>query len=122
MNRAENFQRRGTWLLAIAFLAGSLSGCSLNSKSSGVGGGGGASGPPTVTLTWKTSTSANVVGYNVYRGTVSGSYGLLSSMNSAPSYTDTTVQNGQTYFYVVTAVDSAGTESPYSNLAQAVIP
>jgi TolB protein len=121
MNRAELFRGRASWLLAIAFFASSLTGCSLNSSSSG-GEGGGGSGPHTVSLTWEAGTSANVVGYNVYRATVAGSYGLLSSMNSGTSYTDTTVENGQTYFYVVTAVDSTGTESPYSNVAEAVIP
>jgi len=38
------------------------------------------------------------------------------------SYTDTTVQNGTTYYYVTTAVDSSGTESSYSPEAQAIIP
>ena len=82
--------------------------------------------PPqhSVALTWNASTSPNVVGYNVYRGTVSG--GPYTQINSAldltTSYTDSTVQAGQTYYYVVTAVDSAGGESSYSNETKAVIP
>lgn len=75
-----------------------------------------------VSLNWNASTTSNVVGYNVYRGTTSGSYSLLNSMNSSTSYTDTAVQNGQTYYYVVTAVDSVGAESSYSNPSPAVIP
>jgi len=107
----------------VVVLASLLAGCSLSSSvSGGGGGGGGGTGSHSVSLTWKASTSGNVVGYNVYRGSSSGSYGLLNSMNSATTYTDTTVQNGQTYLYVVTAVDSAGAESPHSNAAQAVIP
>jgi TolB protein len=112
----------------VAVLASFLAGCSLNSAGSGGGSGGGGggggegSGSHSVSLTWKASTSGNVVGYNVYRGSSSGSYGLLNSMNSTTSYTDTTVQNGQTYSYVVTAVDSTGAESPHSNVAEAVIP
>jgi fibronectin type 3 domain-containing protein len=43
-------------------------------------------------------------------------------MNATTSYTDSAVQNGQTYYYVVTAVDSAGVESAYSNQTQASIP
>jgi fibronectin type 3 domain-containing protein len=58
----------------------------------------------------------------VYRGTVPGSYGLLNSMNAGTSYDDISVQNGQTYYYVVTAINSAGAESSYSNQTQAVIP
>jgi fibronectin type 3 domain-containing protein len=38
------------------------------------------------------------------------------------SYTDSTVVNGLTYYYVTTAVDSSGTESVYSNPAPAIIP
>ncbi len=76
-----------------------------------------------VALTWNASTST-VSGYNVYRSTVSGTAytKLNSSLVSGPAYTDSSVQNGTTYFYVTTAVDSAGNESTYSNEAQAVIP
>jgi hypothetical protein len=77
----------------------------------------------TVTLTWNASTSA-VSGYNVYRSTVSGAgYTKINpSLASLLSYTDSSVVNGTTYFYVTTAVDSAGLESGYSNQATAVIP
>ena len=115
---------RSNWLLVVTLLVGGLTGCSL--KSSPNPGPGPSPGPTdgahTVSLAWKASTSSNVVGYNVYRGTTSGSYGLLDSMNASTSFTDSTVQNGQTYFYVVTAVDSSGMESPHSNVAQAIIP
>ena len=58
-----------------------------------------------VSLSWNASTSSNVVGYNIYRGTVQGgNYGLQNSMIASTSYTDTMVQNGQTYYYAVTAV------------------
>jgi hypothetical protein len=76
-----------------------------------------------VALGWNPSNSPNVVAYNVYRGTVSGGpYALLTPMNSSTADTDSTVQSGTTYYYVVTAVDSAGTESAYSNPTQAAIP
>jgi HYDIN/CFA65/VesB-like, Ig-like domain/Abnormal spindle-like microcephaly-assoc'd, ASPM-SPD-2-Hydin len=77
-----------------------------------------------VALTWNPSTSSNVVGYNLYRGSVPG--GPYTKLNSAldpgTSDTDTAVQSGQTYYYVVTAVDSSGTESLFSNQVQATIP
>ena len=82
--------------------------------------------PPqhSVALAWNASTSSSVVGYNVYRGTVAG--GPYTQINSAldatTSETDSTVQGGQTYYFVVTAVDSTGAESSYSNEVQAVIP
>ena len=79
----------------------------------------------TVALNWTASTSSGVAGYNVYRTTTSGSG--YSKVNSAlvagVSYTDSsTLQSGATYYYVTTAVDSSGNESPYSNEASATMP
>ena len=76
----------------------------------------------TVALTWNASTST-VSGYNVYRSTVSGTgYAKISSLPGVLSFTDSTVLNGTTYYYVTTAVDAAGVESAYSNEATAIIP
>jgi fibronectin type 3 domain-containing protein len=47
---------------------------------------------------------------------------LNSSLAATTTYIDTTVQAGQTYYYVVTAVDSSNVESAYSNQASATIP
>jgi Abnormal spindle-like microcephaly-assoc'd, ASPM-SPD-2-Hydin len=76
----------------------------------------------TVDLSW--NASADAVGYNVYRGTVSGGpYTLInSSPDSATTYTDDTVVSGDTYYYVTTAVNSESQQSGYSNQATAVIP
>jgi hypothetical protein len=77
----------------------------------------------TVSLSWTASTSV-VSGYNVYRSTTTGTgyTKLTGSLVPAVSYTDSTVVNGTTYYYVTTAVDSSGNESTYSNEAVAVIP
>ena len=77
-----------------------------------------------VQLNWGASTSAGVVGYNVYRSTVSGgSYALIvSSPVRGTSYSDPTVQGGITYYYVVTAVAADGAESSPSNQSSAYIP
>jgi fibronectin type 3 domain-containing protein len=77
-----------------------------------------------VVLTWTASTSSGVVGYNIYRSTVSGGpYVILDSAAvSADTYNDSTVQSGTTYFYVVRSVDSTGTESVNSSQVQATIP
>jgi hypothetical protein len=76
-----------------------------------------------VDLSWQPSTST-VAGYNVYRGTVSaGPYTKVnSSLISGTTYMDATVQAGQTYYYVATAVDSNNDESTYSTPASAVVP
>jgi hypothetical protein len=83
-----------------------------------------APNPHSASLNWTASTSPNVAGYNVYRGIASGGpYSKLnSSLLTAVTYTDNTVQAGQTYFYVATAMDSSNNESAYSNEARAVIP
>ena len=80
--------------------------------------------PHSVDLTWNASQSPGVVGYNIYRSTVSGSgYSKVNgTLNADTSYTDSTVTSGQTYFYVAKAVDSNDVESGPSNEVQAVIP
>jgi len=79
---------------------------------------------PRVTLSWTASTSSGVVGYNLYRGGQSGgAYTLLNTtLISGTSYQDTTVEAGQTYYYVNKAVNSHGVKSVYSNQAQVVVP
>jgi Abnormal spindle-like microcephaly-assoc'd, ASPM-SPD-2-Hydin len=76
-----------------------------------------------VDLSWNPSTSA-VVGYNIYRsGNSGGPYSKINSaLSASTTYTDDQVQSGVIYFYVTTAVDVNGTESTYSNQAQAVVP
>ncbi|MBZ5634655.1 MAG: hypothetical protein LAO55_16150 [Acidobacteriia bacterium] len=78
--------------------------------------------PHSVTLSWLASITSNVT-YNIYRGTTSG--GPYAKVNGSPlglSYVDNSVQSGQTYYYVATAVDANGIESVFSNQATAVIP
>jgi hypothetical protein len=77
-----------------------------------------------VSLSWTASTSTNISGYNVYRSNTSGGpYTKVNgSLITSTSYTDTTVQAGQTYYYVATAVNTSNVESSYSNQAQATVP
>ncbi|WP_448700581.1 LamG-like jellyroll fold domain-containing protein [Mucilaginibacter sp. AW1-3] len=59
-----------------------------------------------VPLSWNASTGAT--SYNVKRSTASGGpFTTIRSLNSA-SYTDSTVVNGTTYFYVVSSVNALG--------------
>jgi len=77
----------------------------------------------TVALTWNASTST-VSGYNAYRSTVSGGpYTKINpSVVAVLNYADSTVLNGTTYYYVMTAVDSSNNESTFSNEVPAAIP
>jgi hypothetical protein len=69
-----------------------------------------------VSLTW--TVSAGATSYNVKRGTTTGGPYMQVSSVTVPSFLDTGLTNGTTYFYVVSAVNSIG-ESP--NSAQASV-
>src|SRR5882757_10890359 len=69
-----------------------------------------------VTLTWTASSDAT--GYDVQRGTAAGGpYTLVATTNS-PGYTDSSVTDTTTYYYVVSATNTAG-KSANSNEASA---
>jgi fibronectin type 3 domain-containing protein len=82
--------------------------------------------PPqhSVDLSWNGSPTATVVGYNIYRGSQSGGpyTKINSALNANTTYTDSSVQAGQIYYYVTTAVDSVGAESSNSNQIRIPIP
>jgi hypothetical protein len=71
----------------------------------------------TATLVWNAVTATDLAGYKVYRATASGAYGAPEATLSktTTSYVSSGLQTGTTYFFVVTAYDSAGNESPFSN-------
>ena len=66
-----------------------------------------------VWLDWNGNTEPDLAGYNIYRSTTPGVYGepLNASLLDSPNYTDSDVNNGITYYYVVTAVDTSMNES-----------
>jgi len=64
-----------------------------------------------VALSWSAPSSnggSSVTGYDVYRGTTSGSEALLTSVGTTTSYSDSAVSNGTTYYYKVSAVNGVG--------------
>jgi fibronectin type 3 domain-containing protein len=85
--------------------------------------GSGAAKQHSAGLSWNASPSV-VAGYNVYRGNNSGGpYSKINAtLDATTSYADNSVQPGQAYYYVATAVDASGKESAYSIEAPAVIP
>ena len=69
------------------------------------------------TLNWNANTESDLAGYKVYRATASGAYGapIATLTGNITSYVANSLQVGTTYFFVVTAYDNAGNESPVSN-------
>ena len=79
-------------------------------------------GEASVALAWQVPASdggGSISGYRVYRSTVAGGAGSeLGTLGSVQNFTDTTAVPGTTYYYTVTALNSAG-EGPRSNEASA---
>ena len=79
-----------------------------------------ATGKRKISLNWKQSTSPNVTQNKIYRSATSGgTYGLIATIPAAISYNNAGLTSGTIYYYVVTAVNSSGGESPFSNPASA---
>lgn len=79
-----------------------------------------AAPPPTTqsaTLSWKANTDSDLAGYKVYQATSSGAYGapIATLQGNVTSFIANSLQLGTTYFFVITAYDSAGNESGWSN-------
>ena len=78
-------------------------------------------GDGSVNLDWDDNEiDPDLDGYNVYRSTSSGGFYIQVALQvSASIYTDDTVSNGTTYYYVTTALDTSDNESEDSNEASA---
>ena len=73
-----------------------------------------------IQVAWNPSTDSAVVGYRVYHGTASGVYGeVLSASSSSLVYS--TSASGSHYF-AVSALNSAGNESPHSAEVVVAVP
>lgn len=73
-------------------------------------------------LSWQPNSESDLTGYRVYYGAASRTYGPPISVNQGSSYTVNDLQEGDTFFFAVTAVDSSGNESGYSNEVSKTIP
>jgi hypothetical protein len=76
-----------------------------------------------VDLRWKASTSADIAGYNVYRGPDTTTWKKINvSLVGSTLYSDSSVANGSTYYYAATAVNIDGSESSKSAAVKVVVP
>src|SRR5262245_66570328 len=64
----------------------------------------------------------NLAGYELYYGSQSGQYQTVVSVGLLTTYTVPNLSAGQTYYFVVTAYDIAGTESMVSNEVRVTLP
>jgi Fibronectin type III domain len=69
----------------------------------------------TVTLRWDKSPSRDVKGYRLHYGTASRSYSKTIDVGIVTTYTISNLIARKRYYFVVTAYNAAGEESPPSN-------
>ena len=68
-----------------------------------------------VTLAWDPNTEPDLAGYKLYYGTLSRNYSEIIDVGNVNNYKAYKLNSGLTYYFAVTAYDSAGYESDYSN-------
>ena len=95
---------------------------------SGGDGGRGADSSNSTTLTWDAPTInadgtalTGLAGYKIYYGTSTGSYTTTVDAGNFTTYTVPALSAG-TYYFAVTAYDTSGNESNYSNEVNKAIP
>ena len=72
-------------------------------------------GDAQVTIEWYPNGEFDLAGYTVWRGRDREGYDALAEISEGTTrYTDTTVRNGETYHYAVSAYDTEGNESKLS--------
>ena len=90
-------------------LAALVGGCSILAANTAL------SSIASVSLLWDASTSPGIIGYNLYYGTASHVYTSEVPLNDVTNASLNSLSVGTTYYFAVTAVDSLGLESTYSN-------
>ena len=77
----------------------------------------------TVQVTWNPNTEPDLAGYKIYYGTASGVYGDPIDVGNVTGHVmEITPQHGATYYFALTAYDTSGNESGYSDEATCFIP
>jgi len=92
------------------------------------GGEGGEEGTPQgggyaeVALAWDANTEPDLDGYKLYYGSSSRSYGYIIDVGNQTDFTVVDLVEGETYYFAVTAYNTTGYESTYSNEVVYTVP
>ena len=77
----------------------------------------------TVQVTWNPNTEPDLAGYRLYVGEASGQYGEPVDVGNVTGHVmEITPQHGATYYFALTAYDTSGNESGYSDEATCFVP
>ena len=76
----------------------------------------------TATVSWDPNAEPDLAGYKAYYGTSSRNYSQSIDMGNVINYTVSGLAEGQTYYFTVTAYNSSGLESDYSNEVSKIVP
>jgi hypothetical protein len=68
-----------------------------------------------VTLAWDPNSEPDVAGYRVYYGKALGNYEAVIDVGNQTTYSISDLEDGEAYYFVVTAYDLLGRESDFSS-------
>lgn len=75
-----------------------------------------------VQVSWAANAEPDIAGYKVYCGNSSGSYPYVYDAGNSTSTTLTGMTDGGDYYFAVTAYDTSGNESGYSQEIHVLVP
>ena len=81
-----------------------------------------ARGQTSLTLAWDGSPDSSIAGYRLYEGVVSRTYTNVIDVGNATTATVSNLIAGVTYYFAVTAYDTNGLESDYSDEVSYTVP
>ncbi len=76
-----------------------------------------------IQVTWNANTEEDLAGYRLYVGQASGQYGAPVDVGNVTGHVmEITPEYGATYYFALTAYDTSGNESGYSDEATCFVP
>ena len=74
-----------------------------------------------VVVSWQPNTEPDLAGYRIFYGTTTNFYSVTLDAGTATQWTVNNLTTGNTYYFAVTAYDTCGNESAYSQEASILI-